>query len=281
MADFNSSLPVRTETAGDVKVQIVDKTTTSQAASVDASGNVSVLVQNTTGAPANVQDLADGPVSPGTAATKSMLAGAVFNSSAPTLTTGQQASLQANASGALKVDGSAVTQPVSGTVTVTQATAGNLNATVTGTVAATQSGTWNITNVSGTVSLPTGAATEATLTKLPIAQGTALGSNSGPLMQGSVTTAAPTYTTGNINPLSLTTGGLLRVDASGSTIPVSFSVDGSAVSKSNPMPVYMQDSPGTEINNYNTATVAAAGTSNHDYTVTATFTLRLSQIWAT
>lgn len=34
--------------------------------------------------------------------------------------------------------------------------------TVDGTVAATQSGTWNITNVSGTVSLPTGAATETT-----------------------------------------------------------------------------------------------------------------------
>lgn len=44
-------------------------------------------------------------------------------------------------------------------VTVAQATAANLNATVTGTVAATQSGTWNINNVSGTVSLPTGAAT--------------------------------------------------------------------------------------------------------------------------
>lgn len=43
----------------------------------------------------------------------------------------------------LKVDGSAVTQPVSGTVTVQQATAANLNATVTGTVAATQSGTWS------------------------------------------------------------------------------------------------------------------------------------------
>lgn len=38
--------------------------------------------------------------------------------------------------------------------------------TVTGTVAATQSGIWNITNVSGTVSLPTGAATESTLSTL-------------------------------------------------------------------------------------------------------------------
>jgi hypothetical protein len=36
--------------------------------------------------------------------------------------------------------------------------------TVDGTVAATQSGTWNITNVSGTVSLPTGASTAANQT---------------------------------------------------------------------------------------------------------------------
>lgn len=38
--------------------------------------------------------------------------------------------------------------------------------TVDGTVAATQSGTWNITNISGSVSLPTGAATESTLSSL-------------------------------------------------------------------------------------------------------------------
>jgi hypothetical protein len=50
------------------------------------------------------------------------------------------------------------------TVTVTQGTAANLNATVTGTIAATQSGTWNINNVSGTVSLPTGASTSANQT---------------------------------------------------------------------------------------------------------------------
>lgn len=87
---------------------------------------------------------------------------------------------------ALKVDGSAVTQPVSGSLTnisgtislpTGAATAANqateisslasIDAKLTnplpvsGTVAATQSGTWNITNVSGTVSLPTGAALEA------------------------------------------------------------------------------------------------------------------------
>jgi len=35
--------------------------------------------------------------------------------------------------------------------------------TVDGTVAATQSGTWNLNNIGGTISLPTGAATEASL----------------------------------------------------------------------------------------------------------------------
>ena len=70
--------------------------------------------------------------------------------------------VQANvSSGRLHVDGSGVTQPVSGTVTVTDG-AGALNVIVdSGTLAATQSGTWNITNISGTVSLPTGAATAA------------------------------------------------------------------------------------------------------------------------
>lgn len=55
-----------------------------------------------------------------------------------------------SAAGAMKVDNSAVTQPVSGTVTAAQATAASLNATVVGTgtfatqAAATQSGTWTV-----------------------------------------------------------------------------------------------------------------------------------------
>lgn len=91
-------------------------------------------------------------------------------------------------------------------------------------VQAAQSGTWNITNVSGTVSLPTGASTEASLVKLPLAQASTTSGQSGPLVQGAVTTAAPTYTTAQTSPLSLTTGGLLRVDASGATQPVSGTV---------------------------------------------------------
>lgn len=56
--------------------------------------------------------------------------------------------------------------------------------------------------------------------------------------------------------------------------------NGNAFSASNPLPVTSVDSEGTEVNNYNTATVAASGTSNHDYTVTVATTLKLSQIWA-
>lgn len=160
----------------------------------------------------------------GTAASKSSLSGGIYNFTTPTLTTGQQSSLQLDSSanlkvnvaagaltvtnaangtngaaaptvatqvggsdgtnlrtlkvsttGVLSIDGSAVTQPVS------QATGTNLhtvvdsasNVAVTslpsipagsnsiGTVSANQSGTWNITNVTGTVSLPTGASTSA------------------------------------------------------------------------------------------------------------------------
>lgn len=105
---------------------------------------------------------------------------------------------------ALKVDGSGVTQPVS------LASVPSHPVTNAGTFA---------TQVDG-----------AALTALQliddtvVAQSTALGSTKNSLIAGSVTTAAPTYTTGNINPLSLTTAGALRVDNSGVTQPVSGTV---------------------------------------------------------
>lgn len=43
----------------------------------------------------------------------------------------------------------------------------------------------------------------------------------GPLVQGAVTTAAPSYTNAQTSPLSLTTAGALRVDSSASTQPIS------------------------------------------------------------
>lgn len=66
------------------------------------TGVIGAVNQGT--APWVTSDLADGPVAPGTAAAKSLLGGAVYNSSAPTLTAGQQASLQSDVNGNLKVD---------------------------------------------------------------------------------------------------------------------------------------------------------------------------------
>lgn len=57
-----------------------------------------------------------------------------------------------------------------------------------------------------------GVATEASLVKLPVAQGSTTSGQSGPLVQGAVTTAPPTYTTAQTSPLSLDPGtGALRV----------------------------------------------------------------------
>lgn len=187
---------------------------------------------------------------------------------------------------------------ITGTVAVTQSGVWSIGrtwtlASGTDSVAAVQSGTWNINNISGTISLPTGAATEATLagiktdtdkftfastrllvdgsgvtqpisgsvsisnfpatqavtqstspwvisgtvtanigssgslaldasvTGLQVAQGSTTSGQKGNLIQGAVTTLAPTYVTGDTYPLSLTVAGALRVDGSAVTQPVS------------------------------------------------------------
>jgi hypothetical protein len=147
----------------------------------------------------------------------------------------------------LLVDASGTTQPVSGTVTVvqptgtslhavldatsttdvTQSTASSLNATVvqaTGTNLHTVVDSGSITANAGTNLNTSALALEATLTKLPLTQGSTTSGQSGTLVQGAVTTAAPSYTTAQTSPLSLTTAGALRVDGSATTQPVSGTV---------------------------------------------------------
>jgi hypothetical protein len=144
------------------------------------SGNVLTLTYDTTGVNFSNSDKLQIFYEPDadvvSVSSSALPTGAATSAKQPALGTAGSASSDVitvqgvNGMTALKVDGSAVTQPVSGTVTanagtgsftVAQATAANLNATVTGAVAATQSGTWSINDVSGTVSLPTGAATSA------------------------------------------------------------------------------------------------------------------------
>lgn len=99
--------------------------------------------------------------------------GGVFNDSAAALTSGQQGTQRftANRAGHVNLRTAAGTEigtaasPIRTDPTGTTTQPVSLTSTtITGTVAATQSGTWNITNISGTVSLPTGAATSANQT---------------------------------------------------------------------------------------------------------------------
>jgi len=56
-----------------------------------------------------------------------------------------------------------------------------------------------------------GTAIPVSTTELGVAQGAAIASKVGPMVQTSTTTAAPTYTTATVNPLSTDTSGSLRV----------------------------------------------------------------------
>jgi hypothetical protein len=136
-----------------------------------------------------------------------LIFGAV-TTTAPTYTTAQSSPLSLTTTGNLRVDGSSVTQPISGTVT---ANAGSGTFTVSGTV------TSNI----GTTN---GLALDTSVNGVIVAQGSATSGEKGPLIQGAVTTAAPSYTTGQTSPLNLTTAGALRTDASATTQPVSGTV---------------------------------------------------------
>jgi hypothetical protein len=95
--------------------------------------------------------------------------------------------------------------------------------TVSGTVTA-NAGTGTMAVSAASLPLPTGAALDASVTGLQVAQGSTTSGEKGTLVQGAVTTGAPAYTTAQTSPLSLTTAGALRVDASATTQPVSGTV---------------------------------------------------------
>jgi hypothetical protein len=241
-----------TANAGSGNFAVVQATASNLNATVVASGNFNNASVSATAA------------SPPASAT---YIGGSVTTAAPTYTTGQMNALSLTTTGLLRVDGSGVTQPISGTVT---ANAGTGTFTVSGTVAATQSGTWtvqpgNTANttpwlttinqggnsvtvtasnalkvdgsavtqpVSGTVTAnigtTNGLALDTSVNGILVSQGSTTSGEKGPLIQGAVTTAAPIYTTGQTNPLSLTTAGALRIDGSAVTQPVSGTVTANA-----------------------------------------------------
>lgn len=130
----------------------------------------------------------------------------------------------ANGSGVVPTQGGAVLSATNGDFTnilqgnavlstgnpiFTQLTAG---AASIGTVAATQSGTWNVTNISGTISLPTGAATAANQTNV-IGTKNAGTAATNSILDGLVFNSSPlTLTTGQQASLQGDANGYLKVN---------------------------------------------------------------------
>src|ERR1035437_6046286 len=175
-------------------------------------------------------------VSQGTAlgSIKELMTAGSVTTAAPTYTTGQISPLSIDTTGALRVN---VTAGGAGGGVVTQATGTNLHTVVdSGTITSVTAITNALpagTNVIGHVVVDTAPTTAVTIASLPsgavtnagtfavqdtvldaalVSQGTALGTIKTAMVAGSVTTASPTYTTGQLNPLSLDTTGALRVN---------------------------------------------------------------------
>lgn len=121
--------------------------------------------------------------------------------------------------GPASTDGNGYT---SAPMAVYQATGTNLHTVVdSGTVTVNQGGSWAVTANAGTNLNTSLLALDTSVNGILLAQGSTTSGEKGPLIQGAVTTGSPSYTTAQTSPLSLTTAGALRVDASATTQPVS------------------------------------------------------------
>lgn len=279
MADFDSSLPIRTQTNGDVAVKIVDGTVVSNALTVDSSGKVTVKLDDAAGTgitstliaskqslDVNVANTTPIPVTGTITAVNSSvsatgatppsdatyIAGSV-TTAAPTYVSGQMDPLSLTTAGALRVDGSATTQPISGSVTVSSG-------------AITVSGTVAVSSIADPVVVSS------------ITAPVAISSIASPLPAGTNTIGAVTQASGpwtqNLTQI------LGSAPSASNALPAQLSTGGAYVSATNPLPVTLDpEAAGTPVSDYKNASAIASGASdNHDYTVTALKTLYLEGI---
>lgn len=282
MADIKSELPIRSQLPGqtnydDILVKVADGTAgASQLLGVDSSGRVTVKLNDGAGnsitsvtngsfQALSTIDQADGPVSPGTVAAYSGLVGGQYNSTLPTLLTGQQAAIQVDANGRLWSN-------VTNLPTVVDTNWGAVGASTIRVAS-------EIGNATGAADFNFGAADAQTL-RVAALIGNAAGVvdyNYGTVGAQTIRSAAQIgNATGAADFNNGATGAqTLRVAAN-------LAVAGANVTGSNPVPVQIVSSPvGTPVNNYNTASAVAAGsTSNHIYTITASKTFNGKKIWA-
>lgn len=298
MSDFNSSLPVRTQSNGDVVAFLADGSVSSQLLAIDSSGRITIKLDDGVGNPINSQTISatqwlqvvspsSGPAAPGTASAFSNLAGGIYNSSPITLTTGQQSSIQLSAAGHLLVDATVVFPydtnygAVGATTLRTAAQIGNAAGAADfnfGTIGAQSLRVAaEVGNATGIADYNFGAASAQTLRSASLI-GNSTGSadfNYGAIGAQSIRVASQI---GNA-----TGGASFNAGATGAqTLRVAsnlYDSTGTPFSASNPLPVTIDSASGTPVTDYkDAAAIAAAATDNHDYTVTAGKTLYLDQV---
>ena len=244
MADYDSSLPVRTENDGDIVALISDATVTSQKLKVNADGSIDVNASIPAGQKIIITDgaddlavNADGSINSVVSATDLDIRDLVF------------------ATDSVDVSGSSVT--VSGTdIDIRDLSAAQDNVAIS-------DGTDTLgVNTDGSINVV------ATATDLDI-RDLAFATDSVDVSGSSVTVSATDL---DIRDLSA---------SQDSVAAHLFDEAGVAFSDSNPLPVsFAQESPGDEIIDYNTtAALASAASTNHDYTVSVGKTFLGQEAW--
>lgn len=313
------TLAAESDLIGGVFNTVLPTLTTGQQAALQVDSSGRLLVNIATSGSLNTTDASDGPVTPGAVATKSSLQGLQFNTTLPTLTTGQQAAIQGDASGRL-----IISSLVAGTASIGKVAQDNTTQWVTsdladGSVAAGAAATKSMlaglvfntalptlttgqqaaaqADSSGRLIISSLVAGTATIGKVvqdntvqwitsdlangPVAAGAA--ATKSELIGAQFNTALPTLTNGQQAAVQVDSSGRLLIGAiaAGANVigKVGIQVAGADVSVANPVPVYISETIGSPINNYLTSSAIAAGAvSNHDYTVTAAKTFRLTSI---
>lgn len=292
MADFDSSLPVRTQTPGDVAAKIVDGLG-SNLLTVDSSGKITVKLDDSAGVgitstligskqslDVNVANTTPIPVSGtittlngsvsntgATPPTQATYIGGSVTTAAPTYVTGQMNALSLTTGGLLRTDGSGAIQPVSQS-TSPWITKDLADGSVTG-------------GTAGTFSLLMGGQFNTALPTLTAAQQAALQLDASGRLIIRPLTAADTVTAVQSGVWAQNITQVLGTAVSATNaLPTQLSTAGAVVSSTNPLPVILDPAGiGAAVVDYKDAASIAAGSSdNHDYTVTAAKTLHLQGV---
>jgi hypothetical protein len=207
-----------TNITGTISLPTGASTSANQSTEITSLGTIAT--NSVTQATAANQTAVQGTVGAGTAATKSELVSAIYNSSPITLTTGQGAALQSDASGYLKVNlaaGSAGSNAsVSTTGTAVPGSATYLGVKNGANMVAITQGAATTAN-----SIPVNIASDQTVTTTDAADGSSTGGTAGTksaMAGGLYNTSLPTLTTGQQAAIQLDSNGRQIMGTSAATI---------------------------------------------------------------